>query len=446
MPKPAGVTSGRDGAKITRNEKFAMSWAKARADNTDMFSRNTPDNVSGTGSKHKDVGFPKIHKEETKRGVRQNSRASTQTRETPLLSAPNSGVSSRRGGSDSDRVLFTNTWAQVQRRRKALQKTAAKCGIRSAQKTDTLLENQPVVNDVKEVTKLYTAMTVGIRPYPRTGGGRGVLNGSQSNPETLNSHNKTSEYILSRREADTYRRITKVYDGNTEAVKRQSRFYQQLEDVQEKVLKQKIIENSKKKRENEEAKKRHKRQLRDVRERYMADKMSRFSHQHISRKIIEAEESDREIYGLPNEYSETENKKTSKKHTNKSRPSNPEDRTKRNMKKFGFLFAIQFRQNLQSTVRQRPKMEGIDTVVIAEKTKGNVTKERKYSVQDILLDAKRCLREPTPTVSGNPSGRLSVISVDLDEEDLFEKARKKYGVEMNSDDDDDGDVNDRKYL
>lgn len=330
----------------------------------------TPDNASDTGSKHKDVSLPKIHKDKTKRGVRQNSRASTQTRETPSLSAPNSGVSSRRGGSSGDRLLFTNTWAQVRRRRKALQKTAAQCGIRSAQQADTPEENHPHVNDINQVTKLYTAMTVGIRPYPRDAGGRGVLDGSQSNPETLNSHKKPSEYILSRREADTYRRITKVYDGNTEAVKRQTRFYKQLEDVQEKVLKQNIIENTKKKRENEEAKKRHKRQLRDVRERYLADKMRRFSHQHVSRKIIEAEETDREMYGLPNEYSEGGDKKTLTKHPNKSRSSNPEDRTKRNMKKFGFLFAIQFKQSLQSSGRRRPKMEGIDTVVIEEKTKG----------------------------------------------------------------------------
>lgn len=48
--------------------------------------------------------------------------------------------------------------------------------------------------------------------------------------------------------------------------------------------------------------------------------------------------------------------------------------------------------------------------------------------------------------SGDPDGRSSVISVDLEEEDLFEKARKKYGVQMDSDDDDDADLNDRKYL
>ncbi|RUS85839.1 hypothetical protein EGW08_006391 [Elysia chlorotica] len=104
--------------------------------------------------------------------------------------------------------------------------------------------------------------------------------------------------------------------------------------------------------------------------------------------------------------------------------------------------------------QKMPKMEGIDTVVIETKDgKGNVVKQKKH-VKSVVKDAEKLLNAPVEVdaVRKRPPSKRSFraaspdvtlgsdFDVDDDEEeavgDIFERLRKKYNIQIDSDEDD----------
>nr|KAG5698766.1 hypothetical protein BaRGS_032185 [Batillaria attramentaria] len=130
-----------------------------------------------------------------------------------------------------------------------------------------------------------------------------------------------------------------------------------------------------------------------------------------------------------------------------AQPLTEAEQKKQLERKYGKMFDVSTGPQLSKP----PKMEGIDTVMVKETDSKGRTRTRKREVKDVVKEAKKAAAAPTDPDSpgrsqakSGPKGANrppSADTLDFDDEDddedddVFERLRKKYNLQIDSDDD-----------
>ncbi|XP_021371898.1 uncharacterized protein LOC110462307 isoform X3 [Mizuhopecten yessoensis] len=276
-----------------------------------------------------------------------------------------------------------------------------------------------------------------------------------------------SEYVLNRREAKIYQGIKQVYDKPTGKKARQRDFMKKLEQFQVAMAKHQLSEMQQKETKKYTDKARQANQLKELRQRFEDEAWHRFHTQYVTSRVLEHEKMNRFQYGLPEEPDgEPEFAvKLKRKKKNPQSVLNGKQLSRTNQKRYSDMFDVNTGPNWNTNDKE-PKMEGIDTVVldvkdeeggvlIARKEEGN-TKEKKKFVKDVIQEAQKELQmapgkgkntgvtprspvvEDAPTVKTSQRAKTPDFYAeesesdddDDDMSDIFERARKKYNLEV----------------
>ncbi|XP_060063616.1 uncharacterized protein LOC132544066 [Ylistrum balloti] len=275
-----------------------------------------------------------------------------------------------------------------------------------------------------------------------------------------------NEYVLNRREAQIYQGIKQVYDKPTAKKARQREFMKKLEQFQVEMAKHQMNELQQKETKKYMDKMRQANQLKELRQRFEDEAWHRFHTQYVTSRVLEHEKMNRFQYGLPEE-PDGEPEYAVKLKRKKKNPKviiDGKQLSKINKKRFSDMFDVNTGPQW-STNSKDPRMEGIDTVVldvkddeggviIAPKEEGNI-KEKKKFVKDVIQEAQKELKivhgngnntgltprspvvEDAPTVKTDQRQKTpdfyaeeSESDDDDDMSDIFERARKKYNLEV----------------
>ncbi|XP_076105208.1 uncharacterized protein LOC143073502 isoform X3 [Mytilus galloprovincialis] len=252
------------------------------------------------------------------------------------------------------------------------------------------------------------------------------------------------EYVLNRRQAGIYRNMSNAY-GSESKKHREQRFVQRLAEYEVYKAKQQWEELLEKDRRKRETKERQVLQLNELRQRFEDEAYHRFHTQYVTSRVLEHEKMNRDEYGLPEDNEEDQEQRTfikRKKVVPKSLITEDmiQDIYK---KKFNKIFDVNKGQGLGRRPKT-PKMEGIDTVVLEETDKKGNTKERKRMVKEVIKAAEKQLevnkketRKLSNVAKKEESQTPSMKDLDLDDDsddddmdDIFEKARRKYDLDV----------------
>ncbi|XP_076105211.1 uncharacterized protein LOC143073502 isoform X6 [Mytilus galloprovincialis] len=264
------------------------------------------------------------------------------------------------------------------------------------------------------------------------------------------------EYVLNRRQAGIYRNMSNAY-GSESKKHREQRFVQRLAEYEVYKAKQQWEELLEKDRRKRETKERQVLQLNELRQRFEDEAYHRFHTQYVTSRVLEHEKMNRDEYGLPEDNEEDQEQRTfikRKKVVPKSLITEDmiQDIYK---KKFNKIFDVNKGQGLGRRPKT-PKMEGIDTVVLEETDKKDIerqptriqgsgnTKERKRMVKEVIKAAEKQLevnkketRKLSNVAKKEESQTPSMKDLDLDDDsddddmdDIFEKARRKYDLDV----------------
>ncbi|XP_071170312.1 micronuclear linker histone polyprotein-like isoform X3 [Mytilus edulis] len=264
------------------------------------------------------------------------------------------------------------------------------------------------------------------------------------------------EYVLNRRQAGIYRNMSNAY-GSESKKHREQRFVQRLAEYEVYKAKQQWEELLEKDRRKRETKERQVLQLNELRQRFEDEAYHRFHTQYVTSRVLEHEKMNRDEYGLPEDNEEDQEQRTfikRKKVVPKSLITEDmiQDIYK---KKFNKIFDVNKGQGLGRRPKT-PKMEGIDTVVLEETDKKDIerqptriqgsgnTKERKRMVKEVIKAAEKQLevnkketRKLSTVAKKEESQTPSMKDLDLDDDsddddmdDIFEKARRKYDLDV----------------
>ncbi|XP_052102424.1 uncharacterized protein LOC127735978 isoform X4 [Mytilus californianus] len=264
------------------------------------------------------------------------------------------------------------------------------------------------------------------------------------------------EYVLNRRQAGVYRNMSNAY-GNESKKHREQRFVQRLAEYEVYKAKQQWEELLEKDRRKRETKERQILQLNELRQRFEDEAYHRFHTQYVTSRVLEHEKMNRDEYGLPEDNEEDQEQRT----IIKRKKVVPKSLITEDMiqdiykKKFNKIFDVNKGKGLGRRPKT-PKMEGIDTVVLEETDKKDVerqptriqgsgnTKERKRMVKEVIKAAEKQLevnkkeqRKLSTVAKKEESHTPSMKDLDLDDDsddddmdDIFEKARRKYDLDV----------------
>ncbi|XP_052102422.1 NKAP family protein-like isoform X2 [Mytilus californianus] len=252
------------------------------------------------------------------------------------------------------------------------------------------------------------------------------------------------EYVLNRRQAGVYRNMSNAY-GNESKKHREQRFVQRLAEYEVYKAKQQWEELLEKDRRKRETKERQILQLNELRQRFEDEAYHRFHTQYVTSRVLEHEKMNRDEYGLPEDNEEDQEQRT----IIKRKKVVPKSLITEDMiqdiykKKFNKIFDVNKGKGLGRRPKT-PKMEGIDTVVLEETDKKGNTKERKRMVKEVIKAAEKQLevnkkeqRKLSTVAKKEESHTPSMKDLDLDDDsddddmdDIFEKARRKYDLDV----------------
>ena len=217
---------------------------------------------------------------------------------------------------------------------------------------------RPKVNKSKLIHQTYTKMDV--RDWRKSN--------RNLKPEVVDKPNTTprasiisvtpshqrKEFMLSQLQGTVYHDINDIY-GYTPRDERQKRFFDKLAKIQavEEKLQFELQQNKEQKRLDTMIKQR--KQLKRLRQKYEMDAWRRFMTQYVTSKVMEYEQSDRKVYGLPNFIDTDINKKQP------LRTKTP-SKDKANKEKYKTLFNCTPRPEWK--VDGPLKFEGYDSVVL----------------------------------------------------------------------------------
>ncbi|XP_065924219.1 DNA ligase 1 isoform X3 [Magallana gigas] len=286
----------------------------------------------------------------------------------------------------------------------------------------------------------------------------------RSSPETAGRNvrpgapqRNSNEYILTRRQVPVYKNMQSAY--NTKLVKdkqsREKRFFQKLQECQALKAKMQISELVERQQKREITKQRQQGQLKELRQRFEDAAWVRFNTQYVTSRILEHEKMNRYAYGLPEEVDgapEFESKLKRKPPKIKVDFGKLE---KTNKKKYGSMFSI-YKGPEWDPLAKTPPMEGIDTVEIGYETEEEYTpndveendggnkKVKTRRVKDVIREAEKEVADLkaketstgfTPRASESNNKTTNGLDLDSDDDDddmsdIFERARKKYNLEI----------------
>ncbi|XP_050396838.1 uncharacterized protein LOC126815312 [Patella vulgata] len=281
-----------------------------------------------------------------------------------------------------------------------------------------------------------------------------------SPPVSSVSPGHKKEYILTRREAKAYINMHTAYNNADTKKQRKAKLIDRLSEAQLAYIKQHNEMLKLKEKQKQESKIRQQKQLSYLRRKFEKDQWRRFRSQYVTNKIVEHELMNRNEYGLPQELDEDVQygAKLKRKKQKPIKNVNKDELRKRNAKKYEKMF-IAYNNSSAYKCEKVPKMEGIDTIVVSEKDKNGQMVEKKKMVSDVIKEAEREIkssnqqkddenttktpqpntkkRTPSPKSSHDRDAlNISLDSLDLDEDDdeddIFERARKKYGLDIDS--------------
>lgn len=274
----------------------------------------------------------------------------------------------------------------------------------------------------------------------------------RSSPETAGRNvrpgapqRNSNEYILTRRQVPVYKNMQSAY--NTKLVKdkqsREKRFFQKLQECQALKAKMQISELVERQQKREITKQRQQGQLKELRQRFEDAAWVRFNTQYVTSRILEHEKMNRYAYGLPEEVDgapEFESKLKRKPPKIKVDFGKLE---KTNKKKYGSMFSI-YKGPEWDPLAKTPPMEGIDTVEIGYETEEGNKKVKTRRVKDVIREAEKEVADLkaketstgfTPRASESNNKTTNGLDLDSDDDDddmsdIFERARKKYNLEI----------------
>ncbi|GFR66397.1 hypothetical protein ElyMa_001969100 [Elysia marginata] len=292
------------------------------------------------------------------------------------------------------------------------------------------------------------------------------------------SPGRSKERILSKREARAYIKMTGVYGSDAFKNQRKQWFMDKLASAQDKKAKLEEERRKAEERKRDEDRKKQQRQLNYVREKFRKEQVHRFRTQYVTSRVLEHEQANRHEYGLPEEYDDgssatkdnpnslnpkedqheqdVQNGEANSTNLNthpgqdtlkhKDNPSKvvqkmneyQQRKNKENRRKFNDTF-----KNNQSNIPGKGRQQIQN---------GHVVKQKKQ-VKSVVKEAEKLLKVPVDDAIGKrpiskKSQRLaspdvtlgSDFDIDDDEDetvgDIFERLRKKYNIQIDSDEED----------
>nr|XP_022341579.1 uncharacterized protein LOC111135634 isoform X4 [Crassostrea virginica] len=267
----------------------------------------------------------------------------------------------------------------------------------------------------------------------------------------------TNHYILTKRQVPVYKNMHSAYNNKlvTDKQSREKRFFQKLQECQALKAQMQISDLVEHQRKREITKHRQQEQLKEMRQRFEDAAWVRFNTQYVTSRILEHEKMNRYAYGLPEE---VDGKPEFESKLKRKPPKIKVDfgkLDKINKKKYGSMFSI-YKGPEWDPLAKTPPMEGIDTVEIDYETDGEynlnevaesdrgIKKVKTRRVKDVIREAEQEVADlkanqttaaTIPRVSepnGNTNNELDFESDDDDDDlsDIFERARKKYNLEV----------------
>lgn len=315
------------------------------------------------------------------------------------------------------------------------------------------LTYKPSTNGPEEISRAYVGED-SIREAEMAAKLQQMEQGKSKNKENKGPQRRTkvppwyeNEYVLNRRQAGVYKNMTNTY-GSQSKKQREQRFVQRLAEYEVYKAKQQWEELLEKERRKRETKERQMLQLNELRQRFEDEAYHRFHTQYVTSRVLEHEKMNRNDYGLPEDLDEEPENAVIIKRKKVVPKSLITEETIRDIyqKKFNKIFDINKGNGLGRRPKT-PKMEGIDTVVLEVKDNKGNAKERKRMVKDVIDAAEKQLKvnqeerkklsTPVGDKGKSDDRAPSTHDIDLDDDsddddmdDIFEKARRKYDLDV----------------
>ncbi|XP_061194891.1 serine/arginine repetitive matrix protein 2-like isoform X1 [Saccostrea echinata] len=269
----------------------------------------------------------------------------------------------------------------------------------------------------------------------------------------------SNEYILTKRQVPVYKNMQSVYNNKLKRDKetREKRFFQKLQECQSLKARMQISDLVDRQRKREITKQRQQEQLKELRQRFEDAAWVRFNTQYVTSRILEHEKMNRYAYGLPEEVDGAPEFESKLKRKPPKIKVDFGKLDKANKKKYSSMFSI-YKGPEWDPISKTPPMEGIDTVDIDYETDGELDdhegvenggghkKVKTRRVKDVIREAEKEMADlkakdsktgVTPRLSETETNNKTSGDIDLDSDDddddmsdIFERARKKYNLEV----------------
>ncbi|XP_061194893.1 serine/arginine repetitive matrix protein 2-like isoform X3 [Saccostrea echinata] len=257
----------------------------------------------------------------------------------------------------------------------------------------------------------------------------------------------SNEYILTKRQVPVYKNMQSVYNNKLKRDKetREKRFFQKLQECQSLKARMQISDLVDRQRKREITKQRQQEQLKELRQRFEDAAWVRFNTQYVTSRILEHEKMNRYAYGLPEEVDGAPEFESKLKRKPPKIKVDFGKLDKANKKKYSSMFSI-YKGPEWDPISKTPPMEGIDTVDIDYETDGGHKKVKTRRVKDVIREAEKEMADlkakdsktgVTPRLSETETNNKTSGDIDLDSDDddddmsdIFERARKKYNLEV----------------
>ncbi|XP_067656711.1 golgin subfamily A member 6-like protein 25 isoform X2 [Haliotis asinina] len=329
--------------------------------------------------------------------------------------------------------------------------------------------HQPVLTDANELYKAYTGHTKReLRKGDDTISRIGSQYGEVYQATITISPRNAKEYVLTLREADAYKKMNSVYGTDSFRKKRKSYLLQKLITVELDQIKEHNQTVQERERKRVESKRRQQKQLNHLRKRFKDQQYRRFRSQYVTSRVLEHEKMNRNLYGLPEEYApdrnedreELDSPEDESEQSVKSRKKRDELITSFDKRKKRKAYERKYKNMFNISVgpswdprATTPKMEGVDIIALEVKDKDGKVKEKKAEVKDIVRDARKLLQDSSRDYDlslnesrlTSPYSRstrldrrrpsldsLEIDDDDDDDDDIFERARRKYNLDVDS--------------
>ena len=218
----------------------------------------------------------------------------------------------------------------------------------------------PKITESKTIHRAYTGIETGSWNMLRIKSGKRPKSRKVyvNKKITTVAPNQRKTYILSRLQGVTYKHINSVY-GASPREDREKRFYDKLSKLQMEEMQDRIVKRAERERRKIDAKLKQRKQLKELRSKFEEDAWRRFMTQYVTSKVVDAEYSDRQDYGLPNDLG----RERQQTYHGSTRKTNPKPRQTVNKQKYSNLFNFNIGPEVKPGGRKL-KFEGIDTVEI----------------------------------------------------------------------------------